>query len=495
MQKTLFYVPALILLYAGGIGCTKKEVFIKPNIIFIMADDLGYGGLGCYGASEIPTPHCDRLASEGMIFTDAHSPSSVCSPTRYGVLTGEYAWRSWMKNWVLMEHMPLLIDPGKKTVANFLKESGYKTACLGKWHLGWGDHTDADWNGELKPGPLQVGFDYYFGVPYSHNSIPEQQVFVENNRVVGLQAGDSIQDPNVLKTVMRSLENTATELSIKAVEFIEKNKDQPFFLYYPLTNVHLPHTPHTRFKNKSQVGLYGDFVVEMDWAVGEILMKLDELDLAKKTLIIFTSDNGAKITKEWTLNGHKPNKYLRGGKAGIYEGGHRVPFIVRWPGRVAPGSSSDEIICLTDLMATCADILNVPLDDDEGKDSKSILPVLLNESLEQPIREHVIHHSVSGMFAIRMGDWKFIDGIGDGYRPTDWKATQRSGINKPEWNEIAKKFEDFYYEWPLPEVHSGEPLGQLYNLNEDMKERKNLFYEQAERVSRMKEKLEWIKSN
>lgn len=486
------YNTAFLLILILICACQRNDDFEKPNIIFIMADDLGYGGLGSYGAKLIQTPNCDRLAREGIMFTDAHSPSSVCSPTRYGVLTGEYAWRSWLRNWVLMEHMPLLIDTFQMTVQKFLHKQGYVTGCVGKWHLGWGNKINPNWNARLYPGPIETGFDYFFGVPYSHNSSPELQVFVEDDRIVGLNRGDSLQDKDVLANVQRSLENTATALSEKAVQFIEANKDRPFFLYYPATNVHLPHTPHKRFQGKSNAGVYGDFVTEFDWAVGEILQTLDENGLTDNTLVIVTSDNGAK--HQWDANGHKPNGDWRGWKATIYEAGHRVPFIARWPGKIKAGTKSDRTICLTDLLASCADILNVELKQHEGKDSKSILPLLLGYEINAPIREHTVHHSISGMFAIRAGDWKYIDGVGQGFNPSDFKATAQSGLNKPTWNVNSREFEPFYYYWPAPKKKPGSPQGQLYNLKTDPKEENNLYHEQPQKVKDMKRLLKSIKN-
>ena len=330
-----------------------------PNIIFIMADDLGYGDFSCYGAEKIQTPNVDRLAEEGMKFTDAHSGSAVCTPTRYGVLTGRYCWRSWLKNWVLWENMPLLIDTTRLTVASMLQQHGYTTGCLGKWHLGWGVEPDHRWDGDVKPGPLEVGFDYFFGVPHSHNSPDFLKVFMENRRIIGLNPGDDIHDEEVMKRVRRNLEETAINISKAAVRFIEDNKDRPFFLYYPTTNIHSPITPNDRFKGKSEAGQYGDFVVEFDWAVGEIVSALDRHGISENTLIIVTSDNGG--TPAASSFGHLSNAPWRGSKCQIYEGGHRVPFIVRWPGKVKPGTVCDETICLTDFMATCAAIIQYPL--------------------------------------------------------------------------------------------------------------------------------------
>ncbi|MGA0899424.1 MAG: sulfatase family protein, partial [Luteolibacter sp.] len=317
-----------------------------------MADDLGWGDMACYGATQFETPACDRLANEGMRFTDAHSPSSVCTPTRYSVLTGRYAWRSWLKNWVLQENHPLLIDTERMTMGKVFQQAGYRTGCVGKWHLGWGEVMGTDFSGEVKPGPLEVGFDEFFGVPFSHNSGKALQVFMRDRRIVGLSEGESYLDKESQKKTRRSLEDTATELSREAVAFIERHKDKPFFLYYPTTNIHFPLTPHPRYKGKTDAGIYGEFAVEFDWALGEVLDALDRCRIADNTIVIVTSDNGGRppqTAKEKAgYNNHQCNGPWRSTKRTIYEGGHRVPLLIRWPGMVKAGSVSDETVCLTD---------------------------------------------------------------------------------------------------------------------------------------------------
>jgi len=469
----LFVIPYIIL------ECCQSEPE-QPNIIYILADDLGYGDLSSYGAVKINTPNCDRLAYEGMRFTDAHSGSAVCTPTRYGILTGQYCWRSWLKNWVLWENMPLLIDTCRLTVAGMLKQKGYTTGCIGKWHLGWGDSPDHEWSGNVRPGPLEVGFDYYFGVPYSHNSPPVLQVYMENSHIIGLHPGENLYDEAVMKRIQRKLDETAITLSMRAVSFIEKNKDRPFFLYYPVVNVHFPVTPNPRFQGRSEAGMYGDFVAEFDWAVGEILNTLDRLGLTEKTIVFLTSDNGA--TAEAASYGHNSNAPWRGEKCQIYEGGHRIPFIVRWPGKIKAGMVSNETICLTDLMSTCASITGYTLGDKDAVDSYNILPVLLGKRMDKTVREPIIHHSLSGMFAIRQGKWKLIDGLGDG-GPEIGPATDSSAIGKPEKDSLTGKFKDLVYYFPAPpEPAYGEPAGQLYDLENDPGETKNLWNEHPEIV-------------
>jgi arylsulfatase A len=484
-------IAASALGVAGlGTGCSPEAK--PPNIIFIMADDMGYGDLGCYGASRINTPHCDQLAREGIRFTDSHSPSAVCSPTRYGVLTGRYCWRSWLKNWVIMEHMPLLIEPQRPTVASMLKEQGYATGCIGKWHLGWGSEINPDWNEEQYPGPLDVGFDYFFGVPFSHNSTPQLQVFVRNRRIVGLEPDADINNKQTLRQVTRERKNTAIDLSNEAVQFVERNQDRPFFLYYPTTNVHAPLTPNNRFQGKSDAGKYGDFVVEFDWAVGQIMETLDRLDLTERTLVIVTSDNGGH--RAGYVNGHKPNGQWRGNKGMIYEGGHRTPFIARWPGMIEPGSRSDETVCLTDFMATCAAINGISMPEGAGEDSVNMLPALLGTTNDSPLHTSVIHHSVAGMFAIRQGKWKLIDGLCDGF-PVNWPVTNASGQGKPERDTDTGRFKDILYTFPpFPKPGPGDPPGQLFDLESDPGETNNLWNDNPEIVNQLLTLLRQVQS-
>ena len=469
-----------------------------PNIVFIMADDLGYVGLGCYRSDEqntprIPTPNCDRLAQQGMRFTDAHSPSSVCTPTRYSVLTGRYNWRSWLKDFVIMEHMPLLIEPDRPTVASLLKERGYATGCFGKWHLGWGDHINPDWENGPKPGPLELGFDTFFGVPYSHNSSPKLQVFMDGREIVGLRPGEILDNPKTLQRVQRELEDTALDISERATAFIRENADRPFFMYYPTTNIHVPHTPHPRFQGKSEAESYGDFVVEFDWAVGEIMAELEKQGISDNTLLIVTSDNGGKITDDWRVNGHEPNGPWRSGKATIYEGGHRIPFIARWPGVIPEGTVNDETICLVDLLATAAAVAEVDVPGNTAEDSVNLMPALTNRKLDEPLRKYTIHHSVDGTFAIRQGKWKYIDAAHDGYHPTDWKKAFKLAADKPERDPETGWFKDLHYYYPPRKTRPGEPPGQLYNLETDPKEIQNLYTQHPEIVERLQAMLERAK--
>lgn len=456
----------------------------RPNIVLIYADDLGYGDFSCYGAQHVQTPHCDRVAVEGMRFTDAHSPSAVCTPSRYGTLTGRYAWRTWLKNWVLFEHMPLLVETDRLTLPKMLQQHGYTTGCIGKWHLGWGSHINPDFSNDLAPGPLDIGFDYFFGVPFSHNSSLKLQNFVRNRRIVGLKDGESIDDEEVQTRLARRLEDTAINLSREAVQFITKNHKRPFFLYYPTTNIHFPLTPNERFQGNSDAGTYGDFILEFDWAVGEILHTLDELDLTRNTLLILTSDNGGRPTRgKMGSKGHKPCGDLRGIKRQIWEGGHRVPMVVRWPGHVAPGTTCNETVCHTDLMPTCAAILHHQLPADAAEDGYTILPALLGETYQKPLREATVHHSVNGMFAIRQGEWKLIEGDTSGDYRRGHNALAKAAT-LPKLDPATGHFIPFAYD--IVDFDQEDPIYCLYNLADDPAETTNVAEEHPEKVAELR---------
>jgi len=463
---------------------SRKPAGKKPNIVFIMADDMGYGDLSCYGATKINTPNMDALAADGIRFTDAHSPSAVCTPTRYGVLTGRYCWRTRLKRGVLGGYSPLLIDTDRMTVASLLKDHGYATACIGKWHLGLGSNKKTDYDKPLTPGPNDLGFDYFFGIPASLDMTP--YCYVENDRPLvqpteKIEAGKASEDgwwrAGPIAPGFKHVE-VLPKLTEKAVEYIdahaEKTPDKPFFMYFPLPAPHCPIAPADFVKGKSEAGGYGDFVVEVDWTVGQVMEALDKNNLAQNTLIIVTSDNGSpartKVKREpYTIIevfGHYPNGKLRGIKADSWDGGHREPFIARWPGKIPKGQTSDELICLTDLMATCAAIVGTELPDNAGEDSYDILPALLRKNLKKPIRQAIVHHSLSGMFSIRQGNWKLILGRGSG------------GFTKP--SKIKPK--------------PGEPKGQLYNLAEDPAESNNLWANQQDIVDRLTNLLEKYKT-
>ncbi len=401
----------------------------KPNVVFILADDLGYGDVKAFNPEgKIPTPRIDRLAAEGMRFTDAHTGSAVCTPTRYGVLTGRYAWRSRLKNGVLGGFSPPLIAPERETVASFLRKQGYRTGCIGKWHLGWDwartgktpekepanyQAMPVDYTKPIANGPTSVGFDVFFGISASLDMPP--YIYIENDRAVGVPTVEkSFKVPKRVGPahVDFEAEDVLPDLAERAVKFIaECGHDagrRPFFLYVPLNSPHTPIVPRAEFLGKSGVGEYGDFVCQTDWAVGRIVDALEDNGLTEDTLVIVTSDNGCSPQADFPALaklGHDPSSRFRGHKADIYEGGHRVAFVAKWLGHIAPGSESAQTICLTDLFATVAEITGTPVPENAAEDSVSLLPALLGKA-DKPLREATVHHSINGSFAIRQEKWK-----------------------------------------------------------------------------------------
>jgi arylsulfatase A-like enzyme len=432
-----------------------------PNVIYILADDLGFGDVHALNQkSIIPTPNMDRLAKEGAAFLDAHSGSAVCTPTRYGVLTGRYAWRTRLKRGVLRGYSKHLIDPNRTTVANLFQQSGYKTACIGKWHLGMDmplveNHGTTKFKinseGRIKNGPNVNGFDYFYGISASLDFPPYG--FMENDRFTKAMT-DTLpltKFPKYARAGERDedfkLEDCLDILTTKATAYIRENAQQPFFLYLPLTAPHKPVLPHERFRGSTPLGPYGDFVTQVDWTIGELLNTLDELGIAKNTLVILTSDNGSFMkrigedsnfpegsighVKDQTIQAfapanHQPNANFRGTKADIYEAGHRVPFLVRWPEQIQAATLIKTPICLTDFYGTVADLLGQKHQrETTGEDSFSFLPLLNQSGIYQ--REPIIHHSSNGMFAMRKGDWKLILGNGSGGR----QAPRGKPFNQP----------------------------------------------------------------
>ncbi len=420
-----------------------------PNIVLIVADDLGFGDTGCYGATKIPTPNIDRLGRTGLRFTDAHATSATCSPSRYALLTGQYPWR---KNGtgVLPGNAALIIDPRHATLPSILKGAGYRTGIVGKWHLGLGGAGGPDWNGEIKPGPLEVGFDYAFIQPATGDRVP--CVYVENHRVAGLDPQDPIQvsydrpmgdeptghaHPELLRlglslghdgTIIDGIsrigfmtgghaarwkdEDKADVLTKKAVDFIAQDSRRPFFLEFATHDPHVPRVPNPRFVGKSGCGVRGDVIVEFDWSVGQILATLDQIKLASNTIVIVTSDNGPVLDDGYDdrsvadLNGHTPAGPLRGGKYSVYEGGTRVPFILAWPGRVTPGVSA-ALVSLVDLPASFAALTGQAIPTGDAPDSVNVLPALLGSS--RTARDQLVEHDGARMLALREGLWKFIE--------------------------------------------------------------------------------------
>lgn len=400
----------------------------SPNIIYILADDLGYGDISSYNPNcAFKTPNIDRLASEGVRFSDAHSGSSVCTPTRYSILTGRYAWRSSLANGVLWSYDKHLIKPERTTVASLLKKQGYNTACIGKWHLGldWTRDTltnEVDFSAGIQNGPNVYGFDYFYGITASLDIPP--YVYLENTHITALP--DSIIPANGGKGFWRqghlgsdfNHEEVLQNLTNKTVTYIKnQNKDKPFFVYFPLPAPHTPILPTEKFLGKSNTNEYGDFVLQLDDVLGQIMAVLKEKEMEDNTLVIFTSDNGCSPMadfKELESFGHNPSYIFRGAKADIYEGGHRIPFIAKWPAKIPKGIVSDQTICLSDLLATCSAITEYEMDDQTAEDSYNILPALMDEKYEGKIREATVHHSINGSFAIRKGKWKLIFCSGSG---------------------------------------------------------------------------------
>ena len=433
--KTLFPALALALFAATAVAAPAK-----PNIIYILCDDLGYGDVKCLNAQgKIATPHLDKLAAAGMYFTDVHSSSSVCSPTRYGIMTGRYNWRTKLQSGVLGGLSPRLIESGRLTVAQLLKNNGYHTAAIGKWHLGMDwvkkeGKTVAELNVEsadqihnvdyaqpIKNGPNAVGFDYYYGISASLDMVP--YTFIENDRVTKLPTVDK-DFPMFLGRAQGKcrlgpaapdfeVEDVLPTLTTKAIGYVKSRAadakaGKPFFLYLPLASPHTPIAPTKEWQGKSGLNFYADFVMQTDAAIGQLLAELDKQALAENTLVIVTSDNGCSPQADFPAllaKGHNPSYEFRGHKADIFDGGHRVPFLVRWPARVKAGTLSQQLLCLTDFMATAADIAGAKLPDTAAEDSVSFLPALLGTA-KASLREAVVHHSINGSFAIRQGNWK-----------------------------------------------------------------------------------------
>jgi arylsulfatase A-like enzyme len=392
----------------------------RPNIVFILADDIGYGDFGCYGSRAIPTPNVDRLAAQGLRFTDVHSPSAMCTPTRYGIMTGRYAWRSPTGCTVLLGDDPLCIPLDCPTLPRTLQAAGYATGAVGKWHLGLGMPAP-DFNAELKPGPREVGFDYSFIMPGTGDRVP--CVYVENERVVGLDPNDPIQitERRQHHELMGSKrigkmtggtaalwkdEDMADVFTSKAVRFIEEHQSGPFFLYLATHDCHNPTRPNERFRGKSKIGARGDAVVSFDWTVGQVMETLERLHLADRTVLIVTSDNGGYQVHGIRFQ-HPTNGPLRGYKQDLYEGGHRVPFILRWPGQAPAGQTSGAMFCLADMLATFADLAGARHPPAPGLDSVDVKEAFLGHP--SPRAELVMHdgHSRTGV-AIRRGPWVLI---------------------------------------------------------------------------------------
>ncbi|SCW53713.1 Arylsulfatase A [Sphingobium faniae] len=461
---------ATLLPVASGLAATGPRR--RPNIVIILLDDFGIGDARSYNPwSAIPTPHIDRLAREGMRFADMHSSSAVCTPSRYSILTGRYCWRSRLKSGVLDGTGTNLIEPGRLTLPGLLKQAGYRTGGVGKWHLGLGEGEATDYSKPLRPGPVDHGFDYYFGIPSSLDFPP--YLYFENDRVVEAPTAHTDGNDAPRGVFWRKgaiapgfrMEEVVPTLTGKAVDFVAKGrKDQPFFLYFPLPSPHTPWVPLPEYQGKSGAGLYGDYVVETDAMIGRLLDAIDASGAASDTIVIVTSDNGADWKPQDAARfAHRANAHWRGEKADAWEAGHRVPFIIRWPGRIAPGSESEETGSLTDIMATIAGALDLPLPDDAAEDSFNLLPAL-QQSGHAPIRPNIVDHSLHGMFTIREGHWKLILGLGSG------------GFTLPKEVDAAL----------------GGPQGQLYDLDADPREENNLYDKRPDIVARLSATLDGL---
>lgn len=477
-------------------------------VILIYADDLGYGDLSCYGADKIRTPNIDRLAKSGRLFTDAHSPSAVCTPSRYGLLTGEYPWRIGSRSPVFAQH-GLIVDPDQKTLADVFREAGYSTACIGKWHLGFGDPTP-NWNAELKPGPLELGFDYYYGVPVVNSHPPF--VYVENYHVVGLDPSDPLVYANNTPNphtqafpeknreplrnglgfrgakaahVLYRDEEVATHLTEKAVNWMQKQKDRPFFLYLATTNIHHPFTPHPRFHGTSDAGRYGDYVHELDWIVGEVTKTLETLEIADKTLVIFTSDNGGMLNQggnaAWQL-GHRMNGNLLGFKFGVWEGGHRVPFIASWPAAIPSGTRCDALFSSMDLIATFAARLDVNLNHGEAVDSIDQSGNLFGHENHSPRRELILQPHQLSHLALRRDEWVYIPAQGSGGFGNGLASFAKSGAENSDFS-------------PDGRLRPDSPNEQLYNLSTDVSQRRNSIQEHPDIAREMKNRLAQLRNS
>ncbi|MBX2851755.1 MAG: sulfatase-like hydrolase/transferase [Phycisphaeraceae bacterium] len=507
MKRNLFTQFAVFLLLLTPSLVLAQQ---PPNIVLIYVDDLGYGDLGCYGATKVQTPNIDSIAKQGRRFTDAHSSSAVCTPSRYGLLTGEYPFRAhggkgvWGPSPITSG---LIIDTNTLTIGKALQRKGYATACLGKWHLGFKKGKN-DWQVPLRPGPQDVGFDYYFGVPVVNSAPP--YVYVENDSYLGYDPADplvykgrgaknvsptptfppeaSTKSPNAFSGALEAHklyhdEKTGGLLAEKAAKWIAKNKDESFFLFFSAPNIHHPFTPAPRFKGTSQCGLYGDFIHELDWMVGEILKSLEDNGLSENTLVIFTSDNGGMLNRagrDAMKAGHRMNGDLLGFKFGIWEGGHRVPFIARWPGKIKAGTESDQLISQVDMLATFAALTGQDDGALNGKDSINILPALLGET-DEPLRtELVISARSEKHLGLRMGKWMYIGAQGSGGF-TGSKPNQHAwggpgavafagSVNSDIQNGRIKK---------------DAPPAQLYDLENDPFQTKNVYREHPDVVKQM----------
>jgi arylsulfatase A len=487
MKAIKNYIPGLLIfslsflmLFFAGINLSAQST---PNIVIILADDLGYGSVGAYGAKQdvVQTPSIDRLAEEGRLFTNAYTPSSVCSPTRYGLLTGRYDWRTGMEYGVCRAYSPLHIRKDRQTIASMLKDVGYTTAAIGKWHLGYQKRTP-NYYKALSPGPLDLGFDYHWGVPVNHGD--NIGAWVENDHIFGMV--DKMEDlpeeqrqPKYnwngekmlgIPAPYRTDSMEMTVITRKAVNWIgEQSAEQPFFLYFAQSAIHAPHITSPKFKGSSGGGVYGDFIQELDFSVGEIMKALDEGGFSENTLVLFTSDNGGHPSggDEAIEAGLKINGDLRGTKLSIWEGGFKVPYILRWPGHIAARTKCREVVSLVDTYASLSALVGakLPLKKKAAEDSYNVLPAWMDQDYEGPLRENMVMTSYEGITALRKGEWKYVDGIVPDPDPS-WLFGKR-----------------------LEEVNE-----MLFNLSEDPSEQHNVLLEYPEITEEMRALLSRLRA-
>jgi arylsulfatase A-like enzyme len=477
----------------------------KPNIVIIYADDLGYGDISAYGATKIHTPNIDKLAKAGLSFSNAHASSATCTPSRYSLMTGTYAWRK-KGTGIAPGNAALLIDTAKNTLPSVLHKAGYATAAVGKWHIGLGPKGGPDWNGDIKPGPLEIGFDYAFLMPATTDRVP--CVYIENHRVVNLDPNDPIEvsyaqpigneptgkdHPELLKmkashghdqTIVNGIgrigymkggksalwvdDEVANVLTSKAINFITQHKNHPFFLYFATHDIHVPRVPNARFVGKSGMGPRGDAILQLDWTVGRVVKTLDSLGISKNTLLIFSSDNGPVVDDGYQdsavlkLNGHTPAGPLRGGKYSAFDAGTRIPLITKWPGAIAAGTHSDALFSQLDLLASFAKLTGQKLSPDDAPDSFDQWDVLTGKSKKG--RSFVVEHA--NTLSVIRDNWKYIE--------------PRAGpaIDKNVNIELGVSLQP-----------------QLYNLNNDIGEKKNLAVNNPGKVKELAALLEEVKSN
>jgi arylsulfatase A-like enzyme len=512
LSKTSIRLAVFAFMLSGGFlaraqnVATKKAENKHPNIIVIYADDLGYGDASCYGGTKIKTPNIDKIAAQGLRFTNAYATSATCTPSRFSILTGKYAWRQ-AGTGIARGNAGLLIPTDIETLPGMLQEAGYTTGAVGKWHLGLGPEEGPDWNADIKPGPLEIGFDYAFLLPSTGDRVP--CVYMENHRIVDLDPADPIivsykekvgneptgkENPELLKmkyshghnmTIINGIsrigwmtggksarwidEEMADVITNRAVNFIDKNRRQPFFLYFATHDIHVPRVPHSRFVGKSGMGPRGDALLQLDWSVGEILKALDATDLSKNTIVIFTSDNGPVIDDGYQdqavelLNGHTPAGTLRGGKYSAFEAGTRVPFLVRWPGKVKPGVS-DALMSQVDLFASLAALTGQELGSNQAPDSFNHIQELLGKSKKG--RDHVIEQAANNTLSVVRGNWKYIE------------PSQGPKMNKNTDIELGN-----------------DPQKQLYHLKKDIGETTNLAAEEPVRVQELETILQTVRKN